>query len=91
MNYFEAQDFFKQANPGKSISFDFDDNCIRQIEAIYTDGQIHPVNHVEYQKLKVTVEGLSPVYVPIAPHRMNMTSDYLKNKIASDVVYQPKT
>lgn len=87
MDYFQVQEFFQQANPGKQISYDFDDQCIRQIESIYTDGKMHIVNHVQYQKVKVSVEGMSPVYVPIAPHRMLVTAANLKNKVANDDVY----
>lgn len=87
MDYFEAQEFFKQAYPGKQISFDFDDNCIRQIETIYTDGKMHISHHVECRKLKVTVDGILPIYVPILPHRMHMTSSQIKKKIPNDDIY----
>jgi hypothetical protein len=86
MNYFEAQEYFKKAYPGKNITFEFDDKTIRQIECIYTDGNLHPVNHVEHQKLKVTVEGAEPVYIPIMPHRECWSADKVKQKLANDVV-----
>ena len=87
MNLYEAQDFFKKMYPDKQISYDFDDSCIRQIECIYTDGKLHSHNHVEYQKVRVTVEGMSPMYVPIAPHRMIGSAAYVKGKIPRDDVH----
>ncbi len=86
MNYFEVQEFFSKINPGKSIAYEFDDNCIRQIDCIYTDGKLHDLNHVEHRQVKVTVEGQDAVYVPIAPHRMPITAAYIKAKIANDVI-----
>lgn len=87
MNLYETQDFFEKINPGKAITFDFDDKCIRQIECIYTDGKLHPVNHVEYQQVRVTVEGSDPIYVPIQPHRACIDCHCLKEKIARDELH----
>ncbi len=86
MNYFEAQETFKSMFPGKQVTFELDDKCIRQIECIYTEGELHPVNHVQYEKLKVTVEGMPSSYVPIQPHRMLIDAVMLKDKIQKDVV-----
>jgi hypothetical protein len=81
MNFFEAQDFFKNMYPGKSIKFEFDKKCIRVMEIIHTDGKPNPVHHIEYQKVKVIVDGSDPVYVPIMPHRMNCDWEYVKEHI----------
>jgi hypothetical protein len=70
MNFYEAQDFFKKMYPDKKIDFSFDDNCLRQIEIVHTNGKPHTTHHLEYQNVKVDVEGQPSVYVPIAPHRM---------------------
>lgn len=69
MNFFEAQDFFKKMHPGKKIIFEFDEKCHRVHELIYTDGNPNVAHHVENNQVKVTVEGMAPFYVPIAPHR----------------------
>lgn len=69
MNLYEAQDFFKKTYPGKKISFEFDEKCHRVHELIYTDGNPNVVHHVENRQVKVTVEGMDPMYVPIDPHR----------------------
>jgi hypothetical protein len=84
MNFFEAQDFFKGMYPDKKIDYQFDDSCIRFIEMVMTDGKPNPVHHVEYQKIKVTVEGMEPKYVPIASHRMNINWDDLKQFVGKN-------
>lgn len=81
MNFFETQDFFKTINPGKNLSFDFDHKCHRIHELIYTDGKPNPIHHVENNKVKVTVEGQDPIYVPIKPHRQVYTWEAIKNMI----------
>ncbi len=86
MNYFEAQETFKKMYPDKNIAFDFDDNCVRIIECIYTDGELHYTNHIQYEKLKVSVDGMNPIYVPIQSHRMLIDADMLKSKIQKDKI-----
>lgn len=73
MNFFEAKEFMSKMYPDKKISFEFDDNCHRTVEIVYTDGCPHMVNHVECCKVKAIVEGMDPVYIPIQPHRFNTT------------------
>jgi hypothetical protein len=87
MNFFEAQEFFKKMYPDKLVTFDFDDTCIRQIECIYTDGQLHPMNHVEYNRVKATPLGMASTYIPIAPHRAIVTAATVKAKIPKDDVH----
>jgi hypothetical protein len=81
MNLYEAQDFFKQMYKDKKVVIEFDDKCIRKIECIYTDGNLHDTNHIEYRNVKVSVEGMESVYVPIQPHRMLISADQIKQKI----------
>jgi len=69
MNFFEAQDFFKQMYPGKSIQYEFDKKCCRACEITYTDGIENPIHHVENNKVKITVEGMDSIYIPIELHR----------------------
>jgi hypothetical protein len=69
MNFFEAQDFFKQMYPGKEMKFSFDQKCHRFYEIVITDGKPNPIHHVENNKVKVEVSGMDPIYVPIQPHR----------------------
>jgi|SRR5271154_424068 len=87
MNFYEAQDFFKKLYPDKLVTFDFDDKCIRQIECVYTEGQLHPANHVEYNQVKMTPQGLPSQYIPIQPHRMIVTAATVKAKIAQDDIH----
>ncbi len=79
MNFYEAQDFFKKMYADKEVKFEFDDKCHRTHEVIYTDGVPNEAHHIENDKVKVTVEGMDPVYVPIAAHRECCTWDYMQN------------
>ena len=81
MNLFEVKDFFKNMYPGKNIKYEFDEKCHRTHELIYTDGKPNPVHHIESNKVKVTVETMAPVYVPIAPHRECASWDQMKKLI----------
>jgi hypothetical protein len=83
MNFFQVQDLFKQLHPGKKVSFEFDEKCHRQHEIIYTDGIPNPMHHIENNKVKVSVEGLAPIYVDIIPHRECCTWDQMKKMILS--------
>lgn len=82
MNFFEAQDMFKQWYPNKQISFEFDNKCCRVQEIMYTDGLPNECHHIENNKVKVTVEGMEPLYVPIIPHRQTCTWEYMRNLLA---------
>lgn len=81
MNFFEAQEFIKKMNPGKEVKFDFDERCIRVIELVFYEGLPNPIHHIEYNQCKALLDGQEPIYVPIAPHRMNCDLDYVKKLI----------
>lgn len=81
MNLYEAQEFFKKLYPEKKVEFLMDDKCIRQIEIVHTDGLPNINHHVQYEKVKVMIEGLPEQYVSIAPHRMNMSWNSLKQYV----------
>lgn len=81
MNFFQAQDLFKQMHPGKEIKFEFDEKCHRIHELVYTDGVPNPIHHVENNKVKVTVEGMDSIYVPIISHREVYKWEDIKNII----------
>lgn len=83
MDYFQAENFFKNLFPDKEIFLEFDEKCIRQIECIMTDGLPHHKNHIEFNKLKATIEGMNPMYVDISPHRGILNWSALKNSINS--------
>jgi diaminopimelate epimerase len=83
MNLFEAQEFFKSMYPNKKINFEFDEKCHRLHEVVYTEGNPHVVHHVENNKVKVSVEGMDSMYVPIAPHRENVGFAQIKSIINS--------
>lgn len=83
MDFYEAQDFFNQMYPGKKIAYEFDDKCQRKCEIVFTDGKPNDIHHVENNKVKVTVEGQNPVYVPIQPHRESKSWDEMKTLVNS--------
>lgn len=83
MNFFETQDFFKEMYPNKLVTFTFDDNCVRQLECIMTEGLPNIHHHIEYNKVKVSVEDMPARYVPIQPHRMITTWSEYKKLITS--------
>lgn len=91
MNFFEAQDFFKQMYVGKKITFEFDEKCHRFIEIVHTDGLPHEMHHLECNKVKVNVEGMDSIYIPIQPHRVNVTWKQAKSLLdsKSDVYIHP--
>lgn len=91
MDFIEAQSFFKDMFPNSTIDFEFDDKCIRYIQCIYTDGKLHDICHVEYQKVKIIIKDQSPIYAPIDPHRVTMESKYLKEKISQSEIYDYKS
>jgi len=72
MNFYEAQDFFKNMYPNNLVIFEFDDFCHRVHEITYTDGKPDEMHHIECNKVKVTVQGMdiNPIYVPIKAHRL---------------------
>jgi len=78
MNFFQAQTFFKRMYPNKEIQFEFDEKCLGRVELEYTDGELNPIHHVENNKLKVTVFDMDAIYVDIAPHRQNFTTEALE-------------
>lgn len=83
MNYYQIQDFYREAYPGKNIQFEFDEKCHRFHELVYTDGKPHALHHIQNEKVKVTVEGMSPVYVQILPHRECIAWEDVKKIINS--------
>lgn len=83
MNLYEAKKFFNNMYPNKLVNFDFDENCYRVCECIMTDGLPNIMHHVECNKVKVTVDGMDVVYVPIKPHRFNIPWSQYKNYINS--------
>lgn len=83
MDLFQAQDFMKEMYPSKDISFEFDDNCHRIVEMVFTNGSPHLMHHVECNKVKVNIPGEPSRYVPISPHRITTTLNALVQYLSS--------
>ncbi len=71
MNINELKLFIEQMNPGKEISLDFDVKCYRKMDFTFDDGAAAVTQHVEFNKVRVTVDG-NTVYTSIQPHRVNI-------------------
>lgn len=90
MDLYQAQDFMKKMHPGKKIDYEFDDKCHRIIEIVFTDGVPHEIHHVENHKVKVTVEGQEPMYMPIMPHRITTNWNAVKSYVnTKNETYRP--
>lgn len=83
MNYFQAEELAKQMNPGKIVNLSFDQKCRRVCEIIITDGLANNIHHIENNKVRVDVEGMDPIYLPIQPHRENCTHEEMMKIISS--------
>lgn len=81
MNLYEAIEFFSRANPEKNVLCNFDKKCIKTIELTFTDGNLNEIFHVENNRLKVSVEGSDPVYIPIQSHRFCCEASKIKDYI----------
>ena len=77
MNLFELKEFFGKMHPEKTINYEFDKNCIRSIELVYIDSVMLDFFHIEYDKIKVTVDGENPIYAKIMPHRSSISKELL--------------
>ena len=91
MNLYETQDFFKEMYPGKDIKYEFDEACHRTKEFVFTQGKPNCIHHIDCNKVKVTVDGMDPRYVPISSHRICGTWVEMKKMITSqnDVYIHP--
>jgi len=82
MDFYSAQQFFANLFPGKKISYHFDKLCLRQLECVFTDGMPNVYHHVEFNKVKVDVEGMASQYIPIDSHRANISWASFKDVIS---------
>lgn len=83
MNIYECMETFKSMYPGKNILFEFDNKCHRTHEIVYENGVPNPLHHIENNKVRVTVEDMDPIYVPIQAHRETCTWSQMKTMINS--------
>ena len=83
MDFFQAQEIFTKMYPEKKITFEIDEKCHRVHELIYNDGKPNPIHHVESNKIKITVEGMDSIYIPIMPHRECYSWEDIKKLINS--------
>ena len=86
MNLYDAVEFFKNTYPNKNIKLEFPKECHRKYEIIMTDGKPNPEHHLECRHVMVTVEGMAPVKVPIAPHRFTPPHDDMVKMLKENVI-----
>lgn len=80
MDIYQAEKLVRQLH-GDNAKLEFDDNCHREINFVFTEGKAHGVNHVAFNRVKVVADGVQPYYLDIQPHRMNWTWNALKKYI----------
>lgn len=93
MNFAQAQETFNTMFPDKNKEYGFDEKCVHKMDAMFTDGNPHLAHYVEYNKVKVIIEGLPELYIPLMPfHRVMATWKFLKEKISTkeDVFINPE-
>jgi len=85
MDIYQAEEFFKQMNPGKEIKLSFPQDCHRQYEIVMTDGKPNPNHHVECHHVMVEIEGMPPVKIPIKPHRLTLNHEWFQ-KVLGEIL-----
>jgi len=75
-------------NPGKTVTVDLDDNSICAFELMADGGNPNLFGHVCFDRAKVSIEGMDPVYLEIEHHRQPVPIAELRRKFAAmtDVV-----
>jgi hypothetical protein len=73
MDLIELQQMMTKSFPEKKIAYDFDYNCGRVINICMTDGIPHLFHQIEFNRVKMTIEGMEPQYVGIQAHRVSFT------------------
>jgi len=88
MKIFEVKSTVEQMHPGKAVEVDLDDTCICAFEHVGVSGVPNLFGHVCFNRAKVTVEGMEPVYMSITNHRQAVGAAEMKRKYAAmtDVV-----
>lgn len=90
MDINELKTFMGEINPGKEITFDFDEKCYRKVDFTFTEGAANITHHAEFNKIRVTIDGKS-TYACIAPHRVNVPwVDVKKFIMDMDEIFVPE-
>lgn len=78
MDFFQLQTTLKAANPGKTITYNFDKNCLRYAVGMFADGGVNMYHHCYYYKVQVTIDTGNPTYYDLMPyHTEDLTlADY---------------
>lgn len=83
MDFLQLQEKMKKNFPDSNVKYDFDSNCERVLNICITDSQPHLYHFVEFNKVKVTVEGKGFEYVPIDCHRVTVTWSFMQEVLNS--------
>lgn len=88
MDIVETQKMFKELYPDHLVKFEFDEKGIRKCECIMTDGLPNLHHHLEFDKVRVTIDGVLDKYVPITTHRITTTwAEYKKIILSKNEVF----
>lgn len=81
---FELQAIVATANPGKTITYNFDNSCIYSMRAMFENGGVNEFAHVTYNQVLVKIGSDAAVYMALDPfHVVNMTYSQYKTLINS--------
>jgi hypothetical protein len=73
MDLIELQEMINKSFPDKKICYDFDHNCGRLINICMTEGVPHLYHQIEFNRVKLTIEGMESQYIGIQSHRVAFT------------------
>jgi hypothetical protein len=75
MDIYQVEDLFKKIYKNKKVEISFDPLCVKTIEIGFLNGVPNEVHHLEFDRVKVTVDSAEDNYVDIMPHRDVMSFD----------------
>lgn len=79
MDINELKDFITARNKGVEPSLTFDQNCMKQLEINFSDGEAGLSHHIEYDHIMVDEQnGQKPYKVAIARHRESISREELQ-------------
>lgn len=84
MDYYQLQASLKDANPGKTITYNFDKNCLRYAVGMFADGGINMYHHCYYYKVQVSINSAPATYYDLMPyHTIDLTLAEYKTLLSS--------
>lgn len=93
MDLIELKEMMKKSFKDKEIIYDFDYKCSRLINVCLTNGVPNLLHQIEFNQVKMTVEGFESQYINIQPHRCTLSwvdvQKFIDQKINENDVFFP--